>query len=143
VSPRLLILCIAALLAGPGCIQESKTELKCGERQTFDDGTSIVKVCDYAAPTVALRIYENGSERFPQDNELEIRAGSSLTFDASESIELNSGDQLFFQWSFGDDSTAKGERVEHSYAIGNYSFLLQVTNERRASGYRDLNIRVA
>ncbi len=51
----------------------------------------------------------------------------ALTFDASNSYDLNDADQLRFHWNFGDGTTKEGMVVQHTYKkTGKYPVTLTV-----------------
>ncbi|BCE00323.1 PKD domain-containing protein [Marinicellulosiphila megalodicopiae] len=56
-------------------------------------------------------------------------------FKASEAMDLN-GEEITFEWSFGDDTSAFGEQVNHEYeADGSYTVMLSVTDGELVSHY--------
>ncbi len=60
-----------------------------------------------------------------------IRAGQSVAFDASTSVDLEGAGVASYRWDFGDGKTAetKDPRIEHTYdAIGNYTPKLVVVD---------------
>ena len=58
-----------------------------------------------------------------------IRVGDSVQFNANGSSDPN-GDNLSFSWEFGDNNTATGETVNHTYnSAGTYSVQLCVSDE--------------
>ncbi|RLM59926.1 PKD domain-containing protein, partial [Halorubrum sp. Atlit-26R] len=68
-------------------------------------------------PTVTAEIAANQTGVYP---------GDAISFNASES----EGTDLAYNWTFGDDTNATGETVEHAYdATGTYNVTLTVTNE--------------
>jgi PKD repeat protein len=56
-------------------------------------------------------------------------AGETITFDASASIDTD-GEIVTYSWNFGDEGTAEGITVNHSYnTVGDYSVTLTVTDD--------------
>lgn len=58
---------------------------------------------------------------------------TEVTFDATASSDPD-GDPIAFHWEFGDGATAEGPVVSHTFAVGSYTPLLIVTDDRGGRG---------
>src|SRR5687768_1369652 len=68
--------------------------------------------------------------------------GSGITFDANSTFDED-GDQLYFEWDFGDGVTGTGSAVRHSYDDdGIYTAVLTVTDERGATASATVSVTV-
>lgn len=87
----------------------------------YEDGTPL-------PIDLPLRIRLTSSTKDSQVGVESVEAGcNSYIFDASETTDLNLGDQLSYHWDFGDGNTAQGIRVEHAYRqSGEYPITLTV-----------------
>lgn len=84
------------------------------------------------APPVAAASVSNATP-YPADE---------VVFDASQSYDLN-GSIVNYLWVFGDDATAEGQTVTHSYAEGGeYVVTLIVTDDEGDTGRDKLSITV-
>ncbi|WP_246258253.1 PQQ-dependent sugar dehydrogenase [Amycolatopsis anabasis] len=68
-------------------------------------------------------------------------ATRTVTFDASESVDFD-GDQLTYQWSFGDGTSGTGVRATHTYAAGadQFTAVLTVTDPLGATGSTQITV---
>jgi pimeloyl-ACP methyl ester carboxylesterase len=65
-----------------------------------------------------------------------------VTFDASESYDPD-GDEISYEWNFGDGIVEVGETVQHEFATpGNYITRLAVTDGRRGIGTSNITVAV-
>jgi PKD repeat protein len=65
-----------------------------------------------------------------------------VTFDASQSYDPD-GDQLTYQWDFGDGKTGKGKTVQHTFsASANYAVRLTVIDKWNVTGTASVDIMV-
>jgi PKD repeat protein len=63
----------------------------------------------------------------------EFTVGSTLTFDASDSVDPD-GRIVSYQWDFGDGEKGNGVAVQHEYSKGGtYAIVLTVTDDKGAS----------
>lgn len=61
----------------------------------------------------------------------QTQAGKAITLNARTSFDpKNPGDALTYHWDFGDDSSASGVSVQHTYTtVGSYTLTLTVTTQ--------------
>ncbi len=71
-------------------------------------------------------------------------AGQTATFDSAGSFDdLQPADELTYQWSFGDGSSATGAKATHAYAAkGTYTATLTVTDAQGLSGTASIPVSV-
>lgn len=73
----------------------------------------------------------------------EARIGMELTFDASDSSDLD-GDSLEYYWDFGDGNQEAGVEVGHSYIeVGSYTVVLQVVDFWGATSETSLIVTIS
>ncbi|MCK4392484.1 PKD domain-containing protein, partial [Candidatus Bipolaricaulota bacterium] len=66
-----------------------------------------------------------------------------VTFDASESYDPD-GDEISYEWDFGDGKGAEGETVQHGFGSpGSYTVRLLVTDSKEKSGTSSKSISVS
>lgn len=67
-----------------------------------------------------------------------------VTFDGSQSLGLDFGTVVKWEWSYGDGATSLGAVTTHTYAFpGTYSVMLTVTDQRGSTGYARTTVTVA
>ena len=64
----------------------------------------------------------------------------TLTFDATESLDLDGG-ELTFRWDFGDGTTGEGPTVVHTYEEGDFLLTLTVTDDEGRRARHGLFVR--
>jgi PKD repeat protein len=88
---------------------------------------------------VNVRDYPSASFVYSPDAPL---IGEIITFDASGS-EPNGGEIISYSWNFGDDSTASGMIVNHTYSeYGIYNVTLTVVDSEGLSDVYTISIRI-
>lgn len=108
----------------PGTDYEFRAQGKYGDGKV-DDGT----ILQFTTSTETNNPPKAAFSHSPTNPE----PGEPVNFDASNSSD-DDGEIVSSEWSFGDDSSASGMTVSHTYSsVGNYSVQLTVTDDDSAT----------
>ncbi len=100
------------------------------------DGTATKCSCSRDSITVTL----NKPPVAKAGKDIKTCKGSEITFDGSGSY-TESGETLSYFWDFGDGSTARGEKVTHTYTRGGtYKVVLTVDDGQNAPNSRTSDV---
>ena len=101
---------------------------------TDDDGATAISTLDVTVNNVASVIEEIIGDT-------DVNEGEEVTYSA---IASDPGDDILtYSWDFGDEVTAIGENVTHTFADnGNYTITLTVTDDDGASTTQTLDVTV-
>src|SRR5688500_17787800 len=95
------------------------------------------------APIAIPAVLDNGTALHATNGTLMGPMGVNLTFDGSESSDPN-GDEITFEWDFGDGVTSAEPSTLHSYAKeGNYTIILTVTDATGLTGSANATLNIS
>jgi hypothetical protein len=116
----------------------SSLEHRYEHKLQFKHGKNAMKgKTENRAPEIDLLINDT-----PAGKNVYVNADENITYDASGSFDPD-GDDLNFTWEFGDDATAYGSIVIHSYADSNQPYKLNLTvSDNTTETVEKINIRI-
>lgn len=115
-----------------GLSHQHKNEMKFKEQ----DKTKLKNMVENTKPVISILVNGNLTKH------LNVNVGENITFNASGTIDID-GDDLTYEWDFGDENTSNEITVTHNYtAKGTYQVTLTVTDDKGNSDTEKITITV-